>query len=258
MAAARSARDKKVQDKTWYLKSVDRSTKTSSRMSALVSCYNDHGQQMSIPNMTMGDSFTGMQDLLRECIRLGSDSVDPDSVRMTFLQAGPSSFDFQFDMRESKGLKTWGKHPSGWDMTTYVALDQALAAFATVGQLAMLMAAHPGCELRRVETQYGADIEVLINGQPRMVSEEHLLQAVKDLAVQSALRIAMAPLTNPEFAYVTIRGEVQGAMGMFNQVMVSNEHLREFIHGEPLKPKSFDPTVACLSQDEILWNEDRD
>lgn len=257
MTAARGTRDKKALDKTWSLKTGDRSTKTISRMSALVTCYNAHGQQLDIPNMTMSDSFTGMQDLFRECIRLGADTLDPDSIRVTFLQAGPSSFDFQFDLRDSKTVKTWGKHPSGWDVANYVALDQALAGYATVGELAMLIAANPDCELRWVETLYGPDVEVLVDGLPRMVFQASLMELMGDHAVQSALRAAMAPLTNPEFGYVTIRGEVQGAQGVFNQVMVSNESVREFIQGEPLKPKSFEPTVACQSEDEIRWNADQ-
>lgn len=257
MAAARSAGDEKLLDESWFAKKMERPTKTVSRMSALISCYNHSGQQVAISNLAMGDSFTGIQDLFRACIQLGHHSLDPDHVGVTFLRVGPSSFDFQFEMRDAKSVKLWDKHPSGWDMTTYVALDQALATFAALGHLSMTIAAHPGCELRLVETVYGADIAVLVDGSPCMVTDAQLLYMVQDPVVQDALRTAMVPLADPEFEYVIIRGEVQGAMGMFYLIMASNDHLREFVAGGPLEPLSFEPTVVCPSAAEIRWNEDR-
>lgn len=257
MAAARSARDKKVIDFRSH-KNSSMSNRTVSRLSALITCYNAAGQQLNIPTMALGESFTGFKELSREIVRLGAEQLDHTALDVTLMQTGPSSFDLQFDVKDVRSGMSRVMASSRHEEEAYAVLDRAMAAYGTVGEAVLLIAAHPGCELRRVETFYGPDIEIVVDGSPRMIMHESIIDMIQAPSIQAALRTVMVPLANPEFTYVTIRGEIQNVQGLANQVMVSNEHLREFLRGEPLKPKSFEPTVVNPSQDELRWSQDRD
>lgn len=255
MAAARSARDKKS-----IIFGSNRNSgltqRTISRLSVLITCYNAAGQQLDIPNVALRESFTGFQELSSEIIRLGAEPLDHTALDVTLMQTGPSAFDMQFDVKEARSSmsRVIGSSPSEED--PYAILDRALAAFGTVGEAVLLIAAHPGCELQLVETYYGPDIEIVVEGEPRLIIPEHLIDVIRTPSVQAILRTVMVPLANPEFAYVTIRGEIQNVQGLSNQVMIANEHLREFLGGEPLIPKSFEPTVVNPGQAELRWQEE--
>lgn len=225
--------------------------------STLLTCYNDRGQQLLIPGSDLRVAFTGFQHIARGIFGSGPDPFDLDLLDVTFMQVGPSSFDFRFDIRRPN-LGTMAKlSASGALRDAYPLLARAMTIIGAIGEATLVIAAHPGCELRRIETYYGPDIEILIDGKPRFVFPAKFLGLVRDPSIQAAWRAGLSPLSNPDFAYVTARGEIHKVQGLANQVMICNEQLREFINGRPLEPVSFDPTVPALSQAEKEWGVPR-
>lgn len=183
----------------------------------------------------------------------GPEPFDLDLLDVTFMQVGPSSFDFRFDIRRPELGKMASLAASGALRDAYPLLARAMTVIGTIGEATMLIAAYPGCELRRVETHYGPDIEILVDGRPWLVFPANFLDLIRNPDIQAAWRAGLSPLSNPDFAYVTARGEIHKVQGLANQVMICNEHLRDFIRGEPLKPMSFEPTVPGISQAEKEW-----
>lgn len=187
----------------------------------------------------------------------GPEPFDLDLLDVTFMQVGPSSFDFRFDIRRPRLGNLSLLRASASAQDAYSVLARTMTMIGTIGEATMLIAAHPGCELRRMETHYGPDIEILIAGQPRFVLPAKFLDLVRSPSIQAAWREGFSPLSNPDFAYVTARGEIHRVQGLSNQVMICNEQLREFIGGRPLEPISFEPTVPGLSKAEKEWRRPR-
>ncbi|WP_431812892.1 hypothetical protein [Kocuria sp. cx-455] len=226
---------------------------TAVQHSTLLTCYNDRGQQVPVPSSVLSVAFTGFQHMSRGIFGSGPEEFDLDLLDVTFMQVGPSSFDFRFDIRRPDLGKMALLGASGALREAYPMLARAMTVIGTIGEATMLIAAHPGCELRRVETHYGPDVEVLVDSKPRLIFPAQFLDLVRDPAIQAAWRAGLSPLSNPNFAYVTARGEIHKVQGLANQVIICNEHLRDFISGDPLQPMSFEPTIPALSQAEQEW-----
>lgn len=257
MAAARSSSDEDNAVPHATRRDAGVATRTITRSSTLITCYNSQAQQLSIPNAALGEAFTGLQKLTHEIVRLNSERLDPDAMEVTLMRVGPSAFDLQTNIKVANSGFLSVLVPPRTKSATRAVLDRATTLFGAVGEAGMLLAAHPGCELRFVETSHGADVEILVNQLPRLILPAPMLETVRASSIQEALRMTLVPLLDPEFSYVTIRGELQGVKGLANQVMESNEHLRAFVHGAQLKPKSFEPTQVIPSPAQQQWDRDR-
>lgn len=208
--------------------------------------------------MLLRRSFTGVQEFSRVLTALhGSPGQEPPSD-VTILQVGPSSFDFQFEVK--------GQHPPGVRVRraerrapqAATALERSIDELSLVGQAVVFVAGHPDCELRTVDTPYGPFIHLMGDGVPHLVVRPELLGVLAMPDVQECVRAAMAVFADPHVAYVTLLGEAHGVQGMDNAVLRCNQPMRDFIDGAPLRPGGFAATPARRGAAEQRWREERE
>lgn len=253
MAAGRPSRIKNFWDAT-----TPRDTGSTSdvvgRISALISCYNQYGQQVEIPNVTLGESFTGFQEMSRGVLAMAGESLNPEALDVTLMQVGPSSVDFHFDIKAGRqaGSRRRGLGCSAEE--AYAALDRLVTRCCAVGEAIVLVAGHPGCELRQLTTHYGPTVEIVIDGAPRMIVDHIGLELMQMDVVQAFMRSLLLPLNNPEFTYITVSREIQGVTGMGHRVMIANEHVREFLAGGSLRMGCPTPVLVQPGFSEGNWS----
>lgn len=204
----------------------------------LITCYDIHGRQVEIPHQRLRRSFTGIQEFSRAITALHEVPAGRLPVETTIMQVGPSSFDFQFEvkdpqygpMRSRKALRT---APSATE------LARSITEMSLVGRALVFIAAHPGCELRTVDTPYGPLVNLMADGVPHLILRPEILAVLTMPEAQECVRTAMAVFADPAISYVTLLGEAHGVQGMDNAVLVCNASMREFIAGAPLRAVGF-------------------
>lgn len=201
----------------------------------LITCHDTHGQQVEIPHHRLRRSFTGIQEFSRAITALHEAPAGRLPVETTIMQLGPSCFDFQFEVKDPQDGPVRSRKATR-TAPTAAELARSIAEMSLVGQALVFVAAHPGCELRTVDTPFGPLVGLKADGVPHLILRPELVAVLAMPEAQECVRTAMAVFADPAISYVTLLGEAHGVQGMDNAVLVCNDAMREFIAGAPLRP----------------------